>query len=1048
MNKQEFKEHFNELSKVSKDLVSILKRKKSYDGFMRLFTEVYPDNAHFIYELLQNAEDANATNVIFNLYEDRLEFNHDGTKQFEFKDIESITAIGESTKVDDPTSIGKFGIGFKAVFAYSASPEIHTSDVKFRIKELVINELIEYNESDDKSTYFIFPFNNPNKVKLKAFAEINTGLMSLDSKCLLFLKNISKISININNNFISQIEKKESRTDKNLYKIIVDNKEDFWLLFHKDIKIKIENKEIKDFRVSIAFSYDKEKNEVRKVKGKVCIYFPCSKEESNLKFHIHAPFASTVARDSVKDVADNTILIEAIADLAAESLLIIKEKKLLTTDFLAVLPNCDDELNEFYSVVQERIYDKFINEDLLPMQNSSYSNSISKYQGDKIINTLLNDEDLSLLLNKCNNTNIFNSPVLVKHSNNEDRINRFYEDLGIDKFSIDDFIQGLKSQYIDCSTYLKSIKKGIAWHQNLYTILNKNDDNYQTRLGITKHIVLLNNGEYALGCNCFFETENFKYSDRYNIVNPKLYTGTKNDAVKDYLKRIGVKNIGLEETVQSILKDRYSEKFSPDIKDMELFIKVNDTASLKAYRIFKCSDDSWQKGSDIYIDSPFEKTELKYYFQLANEFENTHYELNSAYNQKKENYFQKVIGLLKKCDGIAQIEIQKVNHFNFNPEWNKNQYRNWSDNETNYGYKVDYYIPMLDYVLKNINKNNNGLNIAKLLWLLFSKHNAISYENTKWFIAAYKANAHSSENRTLSTIAQYLKIYSWVPQKIGNEIQFLKPSQCIFEKLPDGFTYENNSSWLEKIQFGKIEKERREALAKKEVKEIIKDEEQIKKEEVQEKVAHELGFDDADELKEYAELKQHLLKKNKTLKDLIGKELEEKTLLEIGINEIESDTQRRSKKVIEAAKNALKKDYIILPRSVDVNRNAEDSTEYLKALYTINNIMKCQLCNSEMPFKKRDKNYYFEKIEILNNLPSHHHQLRLALCPNCSALYTEHVKKENSKLFIKNIEYELLKDELVKITNLNIKLKLDNKDFTLHIKSKHKKDMKDILKNI
>jgi len=31
------------------------------DGIKRLLTELYPDNAHFIYELLQNAEDPGAT---------------------------------------------------------------------------------------------------------------------------------------------------------------------------------------------------------------------------------------------------------------------------------------------------------------------------------------------------------------------------------------------------------------------------------------------------------------------------------------------------------------------------------------------------------------------------------------------------------------------------------------------------------------------------------------------------------------------------------------------------------------------------------------------------------------------------------------------------------------------------------------------------------------------------------------------------------------------------------------------------------------------------
>ena len=80
-------------------------------------TELYPENAHFIYELLQNAEDAQASVVWFRVADDNLTFEHDGKKLFNSKNVESITSIGVSPKRDDPTSIGKFGVGFKAVFA-------------------------------------------------------------------------------------------------------------------------------------------------------------------------------------------------------------------------------------------------------------------------------------------------------------------------------------------------------------------------------------------------------------------------------------------------------------------------------------------------------------------------------------------------------------------------------------------------------------------------------------------------------------------------------------------------------------------------------------------------------------------------------------------------------------------------------------------------------------------------------------------------------------------------------------------------------------------
>ena len=69
------------------------------------------------------------------------------------------------------------------------------------------------------------------------------------------------------------------------------------------------------------------------------IYFPAEKETSNLRFHIHAPFASTVARDSVRDCDANRQLRDQLAELVAESLTNIRDRGMLSVGFLGVLPN-------------------------------------------------------------------------------------------------------------------------------------------------------------------------------------------------------------------------------------------------------------------------------------------------------------------------------------------------------------------------------------------------------------------------------------------------------------------------------------------------------------------------------------------------------------------------------------------------------------------------------------------------------------------------------------------------------------------------------------
>lgn len=90
------------------------------DGMLRRALEriiqLYTDKSHFIYELLQNAEDAEATCIRFDQYEDRLEVLHDG-KPFTTENLQGLCDIGKSDKITNLNQIGEFGVGFKSVFS-------------------------------------------------------------------------------------------------------------------------------------------------------------------------------------------------------------------------------------------------------------------------------------------------------------------------------------------------------------------------------------------------------------------------------------------------------------------------------------------------------------------------------------------------------------------------------------------------------------------------------------------------------------------------------------------------------------------------------------------------------------------------------------------------------------------------------------------------------------------------------------------------------------------------------------------------------------------
>ena len=73
---------FEELLQDRSDYIRIARKNGLEEGLRNLLSELYPDNAHFIYEILQNAEDARATTVDFSLQADRLVVTHDGARPF------------------------------------------------------------------------------------------------------------------------------------------------------------------------------------------------------------------------------------------------------------------------------------------------------------------------------------------------------------------------------------------------------------------------------------------------------------------------------------------------------------------------------------------------------------------------------------------------------------------------------------------------------------------------------------------------------------------------------------------------------------------------------------------------------------------------------------------------------------------------------------------------------------------------------------------------------------------------------------------------------
>ena len=98
-------EGFQEL--IQKRVKWVQTNKDNGFDFNDILAGAYNDPSHFIFEILQNADDENANEVKFELGREGIDIFHNG-RDFDLRDVEGVTGIGRSKKREDLTSIGKF----------------------------------------------------------------------------------------------------------------------------------------------------------------------------------------------------------------------------------------------------------------------------------------------------------------------------------------------------------------------------------------------------------------------------------------------------------------------------------------------------------------------------------------------------------------------------------------------------------------------------------------------------------------------------------------------------------------------------------------------------------------------------------------------------------------------------------------------------------------------------------------------------------------------------------------------------------------------------
>ena len=156
-----------------------------------LSRRVYADPGHFFFELLQNADDAEAASFSIRVSDDRVVVEHDG-EPFSLRDLVGVLSVGQTTKRAD--QIGFFGVGFKSVYEITERPRIYSGALAFEIAHVSIPRAVAARERQPSRTRLVLPYRPPG-LSPDAVAELHRSATDLPPETLLTLAHTCRFSV-------------------------------------------------------------------------------------------------------------------------------------------------------------------------------------------------------------------------------------------------------------------------------------------------------------------------------------------------------------------------------------------------------------------------------------------------------------------------------------------------------------------------------------------------------------------------------------------------------------------------------------------------------------------------------------------------------------------------------------------------------------------------------------------------------------------------------------------------------------------------------------
>ena len=680
----------------------------------------------------------------------------------------------------------------------------------------------------------------------------------------------------------------------------------------------------------------------------------------------------------------------------------------------------------------DRLVEVFNNEELVPMKQGGHAPAKDVFRGAARLSDIIEDKDLAKIIGDGHSLPLW----IANPPQRNQREDRFLSMLKITKWATTDLIKlSAKSETI--KTWLKD--KSDKWHQEFYALLGdflSNQSMYTDDLSNISIVRISDGTTYKKGKDCYFPSDDMEHDEKFPRVSKGVYSSGKNKdqqkKAREFLEDIDVSEVEESDRVEAILKQRYGkgaicgQHHEQDIKRFIALIEKQPSRALlfKNYFIFKIDKNLdnktwWAKPSIVFLDSPYRDTGLGAYYDALGEDSDRKWALSPKYEKygidpERLGKFAKAVGAQTKLE-VKPQEIPR-NH----PEYS--DLKSAPGERLSNVINIDRTIPEFKVLLDKPN-----LDKARLIWRTMD---SLDDDDLK---AKYRKNATGGFHYGASSFVHDLRRAAWVPQKYrGEPLRFVHPCDASSDYLPEGFSYESWREWIRKIEFGKSWQDQEEQERRR--KERATQEYQRKEE-----VAIEMGFDSAEEAEELARLKK---KAPEAFKEFIQKK-KAKEQRPTFPEKTSNNPDRRQEKVKEQLDDASDKEYEERKRSVRISQGAVVPKIDLREQYTNDSgEMVCQICEKEMPFKKRDGEYYFEAVEALSKdyFPKEYEAQSIALCPLCAARYKEFVIRDEDAM---TALHRVLKDS----DDREVPLQLGELATSIRFVQTHRQDMKTILQN-